>query len=562
MTAQASLSLRGRNPDVLTCIANLSNDEVLTPPEFANRMLDTLAEAWAYSNDSEDIWRNPDVTFLDPFTKSGVFLREITSRLTEGLAEKIPDLEKRVNHILTKQVYGIAITHLTSLLARRSLYCSKWANGSHAVAKSFDTEEGNIWFERLEHSWVGGTEWVYTADAEGKRVKKLTNGRCKFCGASQKANDRGESLETHAYAFIHTDDVKARVAELFGDDMQFDVVVGNPPYQLADGGQGASAIPIYNKFVDQAKALDPRLLTMVVPARWFFGGRGLDSFRKSMLEDRRIRKLVDYPDSRQAFDNVDVAGGVCYFLWDRDNDGDCEIVSHDLRGHASSSVRPLLEPGANIFVRNNEALSILRKVVFTETGKKGIVLPQSKRFEQQVSGQKPFGLRTFYRGTGKKQRDDDVIVLQAGGRAWARRSSIEEGISLVDMWKVFSSKSSSEHAGQADKNGMRRVLSLSGVLPPGSVVTETYVLFGTFDTEVKARNCLSYAMTKFFRFLVATRTSAQDLPRAAYSFVPAQDYSKSWTDQELYQKYDLNEDEIALIESLIRPMDAPSEVAN
>ena len=398
MSAQASFALRGRNPDVLTCIANLSNDEVFTPPEFANRMLDTLAEAWAADNGGANIWADRTVRFLDPCTKSGVFLREITSRLTKGLADEIPDLEeRRRSHPDASRCSGSAITQLTSLLARRSVYCSKHANGKHSIAKSFASDAGNIWFERMEHTWEGG--------------------RCSYCGASQSTLDRGADLETHAYAFIHTDDINSRVAEMFGGDMQFDVIIGNPPYQLADGGQGASAVPIYNRFVDQAKALDPKLLTMVIPARWSFGGRGLDSFRKSMLEDKRMRTLVDYPDSRQGFQTVDVAGGVCYFVWNRDNQGDCAVVSNDLRGHQTTSVRPLLEPGCEVFIRNNESIAVLKKIVIKETGTPGVVLPPRLRFDQQVSGQKPFGLRTFFRGVEKRRGADDVIVLQNGGRA-------------------------------------------------------------------------------------------------------------------------------------------------
>ena len=201
MNTQVGFALRGRNPDVLTCIANLSNDEVFTPPEFANRMLDTLAEAWAADHGSENIWADSTVKFLDPCTKSGVFLREITRRLTLGLADEIPDLDERVCHILTKQVFGIGITHLTSLLARRSVYCSKHAIGEHSIAKGFASDDGNIWFERMEHTWAAG--------------------RCTHCGANQGAYDRDLGRETHAYAFIHTDDITARIAELFGDDMQF-----------------------------------------------------------------------------------------------------------------------------------------------------------------------------------------------------------------------------------------------------------------------------------------------------------------------------------------------------
>lgn len=539
MITQASFALRGRNPDVLTCIANLSNDEVFTPPDFANRMLDTLAEAWAADNGGANLWADNTVTFLDPCTKSGVFLREITSRLTRGLADKIPDLQERVDHILTKQVFGIGITHLTSLLARRSLYCSKYANGMHSVARGFSSDAGNIWFERTEHDWV--------------------NNKCRYCGASQETLDRGEALESHAYTFIHTDNIKARIVELFGGDMHFDVIIGNPPYQLDDGGFGASAIPIYNRFVDQAKALEPRLLTMVIPARWLFGGRGLDEFRREMLGDQRVRRLVDYPDSRQVFPSVDVAGGICYFLWNRDNPGDCQIVEINHDGSSSETTRPLLEDGAEVFIRSSKALAILKKVMKAETGRERLALPIEKRFEKQVSSQKPFGLRTFFRGSKKRLPEHDVLVVQSGGRAWMSRSEVSAGHDLIDKWKVFTSKSSSEHAGQFDKNGQRRVLSLSGVIPPGSVVTETYILLGAYDTELEARNCFSYVTTRLFRFLIAARSSAQDLARSAYAFVPLQDFSKAWSDDELYKKYGISDDEKEFIEKLIRPMRGDDE---
>ena len=272
MSAQAGFSLRGRNPDVLTCIANLSNDEVFTPPEFANRMLDTLTEAWAANHEGNNLWADSSVRFLDPFTKSGVFLREITSRLTKGLADEILSLEDRVDHILTRQVFGIGITNLTGLLARRSVYCSKHADGEHSIAKSFTGDAGNIWFERTEHQWV--------------------DGKCTYCGASQKTMDRGEGLETHAYAFIHTNDIKTRVAALFGGNMQFDVIIGNPPYQMTGGAGGSSDSSIYHLFVQQAMKLDPRFLSMVIPSRWLAGGRGMDEFRETMLGDGHIRRLV------------------------------------------------------------------------------------------------------------------------------------------------------------------------------------------------------------------------------------------------------------------------------
>jgi hypothetical protein len=366
MSTQASFTLRGRNPDVLTCIANLSNDEVFTPPELANRMLDMLAEAWAAANGGANIWADKTVRFLDPFTKSGVFLREITSRLNKGLADEIPNLDERVNHILRKQVFGIGTTYLTSLLARRSVYCSKHAKGEHSIAKGFASDAGNIWFERMEHQWEGN--------------------KCAYCGASKKVLDRGEGLETHAYALIHTNDIKTRVAELFGGDMQFDVIIGNPPYQLDDGGYGTSAAPIYHLFVEQAKKLEPRYLSLVIPARWFAGGKGLDEFRESMLCDNRVRSIDDYLSASDVFPGVGLKGGVCYFLWDRDHPGPCRVTTHFKDWPDSTASRSLLEEGVDVFIRFNEGLSILKKVAAVESGEsRSLSLPENRRFERLVS---------------------------------------------------------------------------------------------------------------------------------------------------------------------------------
>lgn len=385
MSQQVSFTLRGRNPDVLTCIANLSNDEVFTPPEFANRMLDTLTAAWAAAHDGANVWADKSVKFLDPCTKSGVFLREITRRLTDGLAHEIPNLEARVAHILTKQVFGIGITQITSLLARRSVYCSKHAKGAHSIATGFASDDGNIWFKRIKHIWE--------------------NEKCSFCGAPKATFDRGKDRETHAYAFIHTDDIKTRVAELFGEDMQFDVIIGNPPYQLNDGGYGTSAAPIYQLFVEQAKALSPRYLSMVIPARWFAGGKGLDEFRESMLADDRLRSIDDYLSAADVFPGVGLKGGVCYFLWNRDHPGVCDVSTHFKDWPVSTASRALLEQGADVFIRFNEGLSILKKVVSLETGQtESLLLPEIKRFDRLVSSRKPFALETTFKGKTKKRR--------------------------------------------------------------------------------------------------------------------------------------------------------------
>ncbi len=340
--AQAGFALKGRNPDVLTCIANLSNDEVFTPPEFASHTLDTLAQAWAADHDGADIWADSRVKFLDPFTKSGVFLREITSRLTAGLAKEIPDLQQRVDHILTRQVFGIAITQLTSLLARRSVYCSKHANGEHSIARSFTTDQGNIWFGRVEHTWE--------------------NDKCVFCGASRKSLDRGEGRESHAYAFIHTDDIKARIGELFGENMQFDVIIGNPPYQMDDGGHGASAAPIYQLFVEKALELEPHYVVMVTPSRWMAGGKGLDRFRERMLADKRMRNIVDYPKLYEAFPGVKIRGGISYFLWDGSYNGPCEVQTIWDGAPTGPAVKRHLD-SYDVLVRRNEAVPIIDKVI-------------------------------------------------------------------------------------------------------------------------------------------------------------------------------------------------------
>jgi site-specific DNA-methyltransferase (adenine-specific) len=451
MNTQVGFALRGRNPDVLTCIANLSNDEVFTPPEFANRMLDTVAEAWAMNHGGANLWADKTVRFLDPCTKSGVFLREITSRLTEGLKAEIPDLQERVNHIVTKQVFGIGITQLTSLLARRSVYCSKHANGEHSVAKGFARDEGNIWFERTEHTWK--------------------NGKCVYCGASQETLDRGEGLETYAYGFIHADDVKTRVAEIFGGNMQFDVIIGNPPYQLSDGGFGTSAAPIYQHFVEQAKALEPRYLLMIIPARWFAGGKGLDEFRESMLSDDRLRSIDDYLSASDVFPGVGLKGGVCYFLWDRDNPGLCQVSTHFKDWPVSTATRPLLEEGADVFIRFNEGLSILKKVMAIEIGNADLLsLPESKRFEQLVSSLRPFGLRTFFRGNPNKG-DGDVLVYQNGGKGYISRSEILTGVNLIDKWKIYIGRAA-PGTGNRDTYP-HRILSTPFIDEPGSISSET-----------------------------------------------------------------------------------------
>lgn len=538
MSELVGFTLRGRNPDVLTCIANLSNDEVFTPPELANRILDTLAQSWSADHGGADLWANRSVKFLDPFTKSGVFLREIASRLVKGLAEEIPDLQERVNHILTKQVFGIGITRLTSLLARRSLYCSKWANGPHSVGKGFADESGNIWFERTEHTWV--------------------NGKCSYCGASKEAMDRGADLETHAYAFIHTDNIKTRMAELFGEDMQFDVIVGNPPYQLNDGGYGTSAAPIYQLFVDQAKQLEPRYLSMIIPARWFSGGKGLDEFRESMLADDRLRSIDDYLSASDVFPGVGLKGGVCYFLWNRDHRGECQVSTHFKDWPVSTATRPLQEDGADVFIRFNEGLSILKKVIAQENkDSDSVVLPADKRFDVLVSSRKPFALETTFKGR-KSKKEGDLLVYQNGGLGYVARESITAGLTYIDAWKIYIGRAA-PGTGNRDTYP-HRILSTPFIGEPGSICSETYLCIGPFDTKSQAENALSYLTCRLTRLLILLHKPSQDTTRKVYTFVPKQDWSRLWTDANLYAKYGITQTEIDFIEKVVRPMDLTADL--
>lgn len=503
------------NPDVLSCLANLSNDEVFTPPEIVNQMLDMLPQ---------ELFKNPDTTFLDPACKTGVFLREIAKRLIKGLEPQFPDLQERIDHIFHKQLFGIAITELTSLLSRRGIYCSKYPNTDFSVSK-FDTAEGNIRFKRIPHTWV--------------------NGKCIYCGANKEQYDRGDELETHAYEFIHKKDAKEIL------NMKFDVIISNPPYQLSDGGgTGSSAMPIYPHFVQQAKKLKPRYLSMIIPSRWFSGGRALDEFRDEMLHDTSLRELHDFPDAADCFPGVEIKGGVCYFLWDRDNKGNCRVSSHDGKNIVSSVNRPLLEDGMDTFIRNNEMISILKKVQsFSE-----------KSFAELVSANDPFGYDIRVSDSYKRVKPSFSLTptnnavkffyngWRKDGVGYVERASIRKGHDLIDQHKILVAKAWG--TGNIQTDWINPFL-----VEAPSVCTETYLVIGPFSSELEAKNVIGYTQTKFFHIMVSIMKITQNTMQKAYTCVPMQDFSKSWTDEELYAKYGLTQEEIDFIESMIRPME-------
>jgi site-specific DNA-methyltransferase (adenine-specific) len=518
------MTLRRYSPDILNCIANLSNDEVFTPPAFANRMLDTLAEAWAASNAGANLWADPTVRFLDPCTKSGVFLREITKRLVDGLADTLPDLQERVNHILTRQVFGIGITRLTGLMARRSVYCARRANTPRrSIARAFTTEAGNIWFERTEHTWDGG--------------------KCIYCSAPKDIFDREDRFETYAYAFIHTDDIQARIAQIFGGDMQFDVIIGNPPYQMTDAAGGGVDSSIYHLFVDQAKRLDPRFISMVIPSRWMGGAtRGVgdfDGFRERMLTDGHLSVLVDYTNAREAFPGVEIKGGICYFLWDRNHEGLCEVTT-TRDGESLTAMRQLDQ--FDVFVRDSRSLRILEKIL--EKGEASVA--------EFLTNTEPFKYESNFTGWHKTEQEGDIPIYLIDNRkrtiGFTPRSQITKNLHLVDSWKVLSARGAGSPGSYPDT-----VLGKPWIAPPPSVCTGSFMFF-YMNSETEARSLQSYFTTRFFRFLVSLRKITQNAFRSTYEWVPIQIWDRVWTDEALYEKYGLTEDEIAHIESVIKPM--------
>lgn len=519
--------LNRHNPDVLMCLANLSNDEVFTPPKLANQMLDTLPE---------ELWSNPDAKFLDPFCKSGVFLREITKRLIKGLEHFEPDLQKRVNHIMEHQVYGIGITELTALMTRRSLYCTKNADGKHSVTNVFDIPEGNVAYDRIEHTFQ--------------------NGKCTYCGASQEVYDRGDDLETHAYQFIHNNNPF--------ENMQFDVIIGNPPYQLSVGnntGNASKAKAIYHHFIIQSMKLNPNFICMITPSRWMTKStEGIpDEWVDEMISSDKIMEVHDFPDSKDCFPGVSIEGGVSYFKWKNDYNGKCKYYHYiDNSNQVFERFDFLDRLKSGILIRDPRSFKVIEKVSELEgeyynNGKNNFsTLVSSKDFftnkEMLTSSWKKYSLIKNNDFNIKYYVNKNIHKIEY---AWVAKGQIPKNIGTKDLHKVYI---------PAANGSSTVILGKPFYGEPNSVCSQTYLVIG-YDplghklTELECENIISYIKTRFFRYLVSIKKKTQNGPRGVYQFVPLQDFSEPWTDEKLYKKYNLTQEEIDFIESMIRPME-------
>ncbi len=507
-------------PDILDCISHLSSDEVFTPPKLVNEILDMLPQ---------ELFQSPNTKFLDPCCKSGVFLREIAKRLIDGLADKIPDLEKRIDHIFKNQLFGLAITELTSLLSRRSVYCSKDASGEYSVC-NFAEKDGNIEYKRTYHIWL--------------------KDKCMMCGAAKSEYDRSDELETHAYSFIHTDNLKN--SELFKrlKDMKFDVIIGNPPYQLSDGGNESSAKPIYQLFIQQAKKLNPRYITMIIPSRWMQGGKGLDAFRKEMMNDTNISYIFDYEDASKCFPGVHIDSGVCYFLIDKAHKGKLHYTYYNMFGECIEVDRYLKSDLSDVVIRDYREVSIIEKV------------KTNKTFDKIVSSRKPYGIAKDLFNSPNRYPNSNLsdnefnesvhIYGVKGHKGGAKRvdayisKKIINQIDNVNKYKLFFTTSYSANA----------------TIPPepikafpNDVCTETFLTVGCFDNEKEMNNCFDYIHTTFFRALLYFRRGSMQVTKSVFEYIPLQDFNEEWTDEKLYKKYGLTQEEINFIESMIRPME-------
>lgn len=548
------------NFDILETITNVGNDEVFTPRKTCDMILDSLPE---------EVWHNPNYKWLNPATKNGIFEREIAIRLDNGLKDIIPDTEQRRKHILQNMIYSIGQTRFTANVSRRTVYYCSQANrkcdgikaddghyvNGYAIGNGswFDDEEGNIKTPNINHTFVDDKGKLMPSSCPDAEKKKY---RCKYCGINgASAYNDVNQRETYAYEFIHFDGdelLKHLQDRFFGGNrnMKFDIIIGNPPYQLSDGGAQASARPIYQLFVQQAISLKPKYISMIMPSRWMTGGKGLDDFRSLMISDKHIRFLNDFPDGKMCFPNNEIKGGVCFFLWNRDEEGKCKIIQH-LGDKEMESERFLKEDDTDVFIRDSRLVSIYKKVTAYKGGS----------FSKIVSPRKPYGL------SGDIFKDSSKYALPPLSKEKIKNGLIVHGLDehlkrvmryipldyplpkkdLLSGYKLFVARNQGSGV-------FGETLSEPIIGGPNELCTETYVVFGPFKTENEARNCYEYVKTKFFRAVLGIRKLDQNASQSVYGFIPLLNFDKKWTDKELYDLFDLTSEEREFIETNVKEM--------
>ena len=563
------------NFDILETITNVGNDEVFTPRKTCDMMLDSLPE---------EVWHNPNYKWLNPATKNGIFEREIAIRLDEGLKEIILDQEKRRKHILQNMIYAIGQTKFTANVARRTLYYCSQANrkcdgkiaedghyvNGYAIGNGswFNDKEGNIKTPNKNHEFVDSSGKKIPDDCADENRKKY---KCKYCGINGDSNyNDANQREKYAYDFIHvdSDSIRAFCAnKFFGGDkkMKFDIIIGNPPYQLSDGGGGqkTSSSPIYQKFVNQAFALNAKYVCMIIPARWTVKGKGkeLEDFKNQMLGDHRVIEFHLFPNSTQCFPNNDIPGGVCFFSWQNDYDGKCYFYTHTTEGDVLHSQRYLKEGDMDVVVRDSRQLSILKKV------SQYIQANNCGNLSNIVSARNPFGLdsKLLKEETLYKQLPDysdtpfencfSVIGMNAQNKRdikyFSNKFILKKGKNLSNCYKLFLGKATV--GGQTLGEALKITLLGQPICGnPNELCTDSYLVLGPLETPDERDKLLSFLSTKTVRFLLGCRASSQNLSRDSFSFIPSifKNPSNS-NDKNLFELFKFTQEEQNYISEMI-----------
>jgi hypothetical protein len=486
--------------DIFELIPNQKTNQIFTPKKVVQMMVNQLEEH------DPSLFTRTDSTFIDLYMKSGMYITEIVKKLFNNTRKHYKNDDDCLKHILESQVYGLAPTPILQGITQSYIF-------------GFDAENNISRQHFMQHDIIPEAQ-------QGKAKEKLQ--------------------------------------ELFNlkKDMKFDAVVGNPPYQESDGGAQASAKPIYNYFVESAKDINTRMINLIMPTRWYAGGKGLDDFRQQMLNDKHIVEIHDFLNPNIIFPSTNIRGGVCFILWDNDYNNEKDLVKVVTYGDSFSDrkelKRKLKLDGEDIFIRNIESLEII-KIIKSQK--------EFTSFENHISSRRPFDIDAFIVKDLDKYKQNknglkNPVLCYGKGKqtGFLEREEITKNIEWIDKYKVFTPRANNIGTELNDDN----LNTFIGT--PNTICTESYIVIGVnlnLD-EHSAKNLSQYLTTKFARFLHSLGKASQDATSKTYKFIPLQeftaksdiDWSKSISeiDQQLYKKYGLSEDKISFIESMIKPM--------